>query len=448
MVEIKSIHISHHHPQDPGSTGIQENRVEGSESGIDVEQPKRRASLGFLLSSLLGDYNRLTNDEGNNVGLWKSTMISKLDNNSNGDVLSRVTTEDQRRIISCEKNGGSTFREFQPAALNFSFLAWRDSAAGEEGNDAVLPEPSSSETSNNLAAEADTHRNLQYCLARSRSYYQDTATREGESSYAIKLISPSIVENDFKLFLQAATDMARETYFLTVLKHPNILKLLAVGQEDMFSPRYFLVLNRLQETLSERIDGTWRKQMDYLENSIFHLHKSKKLEDLWEERVRVMKDLAGALCYMHDLKIIYRDIKPDNIGFDCEANVKLFDFGLAREIREEDPCTSGTYKLTPNTGSIRYIAPENANNWPYNFLADCYSFGILLWEVTALERPYAHLTPKDIRDMVITWGERPRIHEGWSDRVVALMTRAWDANPSKRPTMKEIHSELELELRH
>jgi serine/threonine protein kinase len=126
----------------------------------------------------------------------------------------------------------------------------------------------------------------------------------------------------------------------------------------------------------------------------------------------------------------------------------LFDFGLAKEVHEEEDCKDGTYKLTPNTGSIRYIAPENANSWPYNYLADCYSFGILLWEVAALERPYAHLTPKDIRDMVITWGERPKIKEGWSARVVGLIKSAWDAHYSKRPTMKEIKAELELELSH
>ena len=443
VVEIKSIDI-YELPQaiEDVDDDIRHNHLKSStiELGQSTDHPRRRKSFGFL-HSLRRDYNRLTHYHSDSGG-GRQSMVMKL-GNFDATTLSKGTEEDAR----------PTRRGCQPAATNFSFLAWRDSAPGEEGNDAVLQEEvelrscnPSHDTSNNVVSEdcrVGAHND-----ARTRAYYQVTATREGESSYAIKLISPSIVENDFKMFIQAAIDMARETYFLSVMNHPNILKLRAVGQEDMFSPRYFLVLDRLHETLSDRIDGTWKKQQDHLEHSIFHLHKSTKLQHLWEERIRVMRDLAGALCYMHDLKIIYRDVKPDNIGFDSQWNVKLFDFGLAREVREEDDGSDGTYKLTPNTGSIRYIAPENANSWPYNYLADCYSFGILLWEVTALERPYAHLTPKDIRDMVITWGERPKIKEGWSARVVALMKSAWDAHYSKRPTMKEIEAELELELSH
>ena len=82
------------------------------------------------------------------------------------------------------------------------------------------------------------------------------------SSTTIILTSPSIVENDFKLFLQAAINMTSETYFLSALNHPNILKLRAVRQEDMFSPSFFLLFKHLHETLSDRIDGSnvtiWR----------------------------------------------------------------------------------------------------------------------------------------------------------------------------------------------
>ena len=160
----------------------------------------------------------------------------------------------------------------------------------------------------------------------------------------------------------------------------------------------------------------------------------------------VMRDLAGALAYLHDLNIIYRDIKPENVGFDSHGNVKLFDFGLTKEVHEEDVCANGTYKLTPNTGSIRYMAPENGNKWPYNFLADSYSFGIMLWEVISLERPFANYSPKEIRDMAMRWGERPKIREEWPENVVELMKSAWDSNFKKRPTMMVIRAKLEEEI--
>jgi serine/threonine protein kinase len=103
-------------------------------------------------------------------------------------------------------------------------------------------------------------------------------------------------------------DMATETYFLSVLSHPNILKMRAVGQGDMFSPDYFLVLDRLYDTLLDKIEGSWKEQYEHLENSFFVWNRSRKTKMLWAERMGVMRDIAGALGYMHDLRIIYRDI--------------------------------------------------------------------------------------------------------------------------------------------
>ena len=332
---------------------------------------------------------------------------------------------------------------------NFSLLAWRDCAAGEESNDALSPEEwkkfnidysNISETSVGVSMrrlsdestadnkkEGDNHTGITSQLSAlgarhelivepevskrqrrlvlfsaptvesddtsngeeesersSTSYhegwYQDithvnqhATDHIGDARYVIKIISSDIVENDFKKFLQAARDMSTETYFLSGLSHPNILKMRAVGQGDMFSPSFFLVLDRLYDTLTDRIEGTWKAQLDHLENDIIVWGRAHKLKVLWEERMSIMKDLAGALSYLHEMKIIYRDIKPENIGFDSHGIVKLFDFGLAKQVNEEDMCANGTYKLTPNTGSIRYMAPENSTFKPTHTRSEsCY----------------------------------------------------------------------------
>lgn len=48
--------------------------------------------------------------------------------------------------------------------------------------------------------------------------------------------------------------------------------------------------------------------------------------------------------------IVYRDLKPDNIGFDVRGDVKLFDFGLAKEMRPEDLVSDDLYDMSGNTG--------------------------------------------------------------------------------------------------
>ena len=381
------------------------------------------------------------------------------------------------------ENKGARQPRVRQVSRNFSFRSWRDSEAGEEGNDAISPEEMEKYSIEPYSAHAGTDDDdyfgtegadrepSQHSSSGSRrivvsSHFvpddegsnscqghqdktfitQHTTNSVGEARYVIKIISPHIVESDFKKFLQAAMDMATETYFLSVLDHPHILKMRAVGPGDMFSPSYFLVLDRLFDTLSDRIDGTWKQQADNLENSLLVWNRARKSRSLWDERMGVMKDLAGAIAHLHKLKIIYRDVKPENVGFDGKGNVKLFDFGLAKELHEEDECANGTYKLTPNTGSVRYMAPENGNKWPYNFSADSYSFGIMLWEVTALERPFASYTPREIRDMVMKWGERPKLREEWPERVVELMKSTWDSNFRKRPTMEAIEDILTKEI--
>lgn len=55
--------------------------------------------------------------------------------------------------------------------------------------------------------------------------------------------------------------------------------------------------------------------------------------------------------------VVYRDLKPDNIGFDVRGDVKIFDFGLSRQI-PSGKSKDGLYKMTGDTGSPRYMAPE------------------------------------------------------------------------------------------
>jgi serine/threonine protein kinase len=58
----------------------------------------------------------------------------------------------------------------------------------------------------------------------------------------------------------------------------------------------------------------------------------------------------------------------------CVLSVKLFDFGLCKEISEDLAVGDGTYKLTGYTGSVRYMAPEVALEKPYNMTCDAVRF--------------------------------------------------------------------------
>ena len=198
-----------------------------------------------------------------------------------------------------------------------------------------------------------------------RNFIASKYLRKGKDArYAIKKLSADVM-NDPNRFVAGIIDLAIESRFLAVIKHPNIIKMRAKSDTDPYKPNYFVVLDRLFDTLNKRF-GIWAKAKAKT-TGLGKLRdmKGKKKGDLWIERLLVAYDLAAALRYLHGLSIVYRDLKPDNIGFDVRGDVKIFDFGLAKEITQAEKVDDDLYKMSGNTGSLRYMAPEVALEQPW-----------------------------------------------------------------------------------
>ena len=197
-----------------------------------------------------------------------------------------------------------------------------------------------------------------------------TLKTDPEKKLAVKYLKRKVMVNQ-RHFEHGAADLAQEAHFLSVLDHPHIIKLhgvtagsvqtnVATGKECGF----FITVDRLYDTLESRLEH-WRAEHEKshqpgggrLFARMTAEHKEKKKQEL-RERIQIALEIAEAVEYLHDKEIIFRDLKPDNIGFDAQRCLKLFDFGLAKELKPGEGNADGRYELTGNTGSRRYMAPE------------------------------------------------------------------------------------------
>lgn len=264
--------------------------------------------------------------------------------------------------------------------------------------------------------------------------------RNGEARYALKKLSSKTLEDE-ELAGKGIVDLALEAKFLAVLSHRNIIKLRAVSTGYSYTTSYFVVLDRLYDTLEKRLK-TWKSQEKKLGGFMSKVKGKDKKNEFIVDKLTCMYDLASALGFMHENNVIYRDLKPENIGFDVRDDPKIFDLGLAKELDEDSKTPDGNYKLTGWTGSPCYMAPEVALMKPYNLSADVYSYGILLWEVNSYEMPYKTFTMKMLEEYVLEKGYRPKVNPKWMSVWKDLMLECWDQNPEKRPNFDSVLSIL------
>jgi len=179
--------------------------------------------------------------------------------------------------------------------------------------------------------------------------------------------------------------------------------------------------------------------MDYLDGQPLHavLRKGGRGGVPLDVHVRILADMLTGLHYAHTLKdfdgtalrVVHRDVSPQNVFITYDGQVKVVDFGIAKAAGASSNTQSGVFK-----GKLSYVAPEQAGGDVVDARADLFSVGVMLWEAIAGRR-FAQGDSQTVMLGRRLSGNEPRIREVVPDadpELADICDRAMAHSPSDR----------------
>ncbi|XP_029419226.1 proto-oncogene tyrosine-protein kinase receptor Ret isoform X2 [Nannospalax galili] len=258
--------------------------------------------------------------------------------------------------------------------------------------------------------------------------------RAGYTTVAVKMLKENASPSELR-------DLLSEFNLLKQVNHPHVIKLYGACSQD--GPLLLIVEYAKYGSLRGFLRDSRKIGPGYVGGG--GSRNSSSL-DHPDERVLTMGDLISfawqisrGMQYLAEMKLVHRDLAARNILVAEGRKMKISDFGLSRDVYEEDSYVKRSKGRIP----VKWMAIESLFDHIYTTQSDVWSFGVLLWEIVTLGgNPYPGIPPERLFNLLKT-GHRMERPDNCSEEMYRLMLQCWKQEPDKRPVFADISKDLE-----
>eukprot|EP00798_Chlamydomonas_sp_ICE-L_P016723 gene16723-22990_t len=165
--------------------------------------------------------------------------------------------------------------------------------------------------------------------------------------------------------------------------------------------------------------------------------------------VEIAFDVANAISYLHARGLLHGDLKSDNVLLQTSLTdargwiAKVADFGTSRLLANND---EEELLLVSRFGTATHMPPETIRDNVVVLASDVYSFGILMWELYCIDKPFAEYSNLQLLNAIVALGERPKFPSHCPTGYAQLANECMMAEFQFRPSLKSVAARLRAML--